>query len=126
MPRTLSEDCSESPFEPVQFNEKYVREVDWTVAAPLVCPKCGCDYNHPHSTAVNRAGRLTVIRGDDDATNCASLPVGRGSTVLIELVCENNHLWHLRFQFHKGQTYADQGVDGEVTVDAWPRGFWRD
>jgi hypothetical protein len=117
---------SPSPFAPVRFTGKYTDGIDWRRAVILACPNCGYEWNHIRTVAVNRGGELVVIAGQDPPASSQSVPTGRGSSIWIEFVCKNNHLWHIHLQFHKGQIYAEGARDGEVASGAWPCTFWRD
>lgn len=60
----------------------------------IECPQCGFDYCH--------TGRVT-IKNEDSPSRPSDQ--GRGSRIIIRMMCEQNHQFELHLQFHKGKTY---------------------
>jgi hypothetical protein len=98
----------------------------------LVCPQCGFDYLHLLRVEATAQALVAVV----GAVAHRLLPApaaggtGRGSAVVLWLLCENGHRFAWSMHFHKGQVYGlvldvadvhdlhDGGGDGDGA--AWP------
>jgi hypothetical protein len=97
------------------------------------CPVCGCDYVHLVGAGVQDDKQLILHSGD--GWHVISAPLGgwdsmsahaprRGSAVVVIYLCENDHCFCERRQFHKGQTFVTYRAFQRVTAEEL-KTLWR-
>ncbi len=62
----------------------------------VVCPICGCDYNH--------ISEPIYELGEDNYKTSA--PDFRGNLIRVQFECEDGHKWEICFGFHKGNVFS--------------------
>jgi hypothetical protein len=92
----------------------------------ILCPVCKSDYVHMEYVVCNQGDYEVGVNGDGIHTR-SNQEHARGSVVYLACWCENGHRFAFRFQFHKGQTFAElkRGVDFHPGTDSVSE-LWRD
>lgn len=77
----------------------------------LKCPVCGTDYVHPtanHTVPASKDGTGAVVvtaAGIITVDKAKPADGSRGVRVQLHFYCEEEHFFHVYYQFHKGMTY---------------------
>jgi hypothetical protein len=76
--------------------------------AQVLCPKCGIEYIH-------------LIEPVFVKTDSYDGWEGRGSVVRVPMYCENNHVWEVRYGFHKGNTFVQTENMRDLNEDEYSK-----
>lgn len=73
----------------------------------LHCPVCSIQFNHVIGVYTRKGNDPAEARIYDGTKAIGTVPDERRSCLVVEIKCEEGqHLWELRLQQHKGNTFV--------------------
>jgi len=82
----------------------------------LVCPVCGFECMHPLKVKVATGHSMTTVdskgthRSKGESPETRKALSERGTRIILEYCCENNHHGNIILQFHKGNLFVEDEV----------------